>query len=60
MPAAVADAGCDHAAVSGGSRPSRWADVVDAVRDDPTGRLAPMERGDHGPFGDAPRHPKAD
>ncbi|GHH27639.1 hypothetical protein [Lentzea cavernae] len=34
-----------------------WADqLVAAVRDDPAGRLALMERCYHGPFGQAPRH----
>jgi hypothetical protein len=56
-PRYLADAGCDHVVMSGGSSASRWAeDAVDAVRDDPSGRLALMERCYHGPFGDAPRH----
>ena len=34
-----------------------WADQqVTAVRDDPAGRLALMQRCYYGPFGEAPRH----
>ncbi len=36
---------------------SAWADrQVAAVRDDPAGRIALVERSYHGPFGTAPRH----
>ena len=38
-------------------RAASWAEqMVDSVRNDPTGRVALMERCYHGPFGTAPRH----
>lgn len=49
--------GCDHGPVRAGTDAASWAEeAVDAVRDDPAGRRALMERCYHGPFGDAPRH----
>ena len=43
--------------MTGGRTAASWADeMVGAVRDDPAGRLALMERCYHGPFGNAPRH----
>jgi hypothetical protein len=43
--------------VTGATAAAAWADEqVAAVRDDPAGRIALIERSYHGPFGEAPRH----
>jgi hypothetical protein len=43
--------------VETGTTAAAWADEqVAAVRDDPAGRIALVERSYHGPFGQAPRH----
>jgi len=48
---------CDPVGVSSGVTAAAWADQrVAAVRDDPAGRLALMQRCYYGPFGQAPRH----
>ena len=48
---------CDYHLVTGEVGAASWAkEAVRAVRDDPAGRLALMERCYHGPFGEAPRH----
>lgn len=47
----------DHLRMSVGLDAAGWAQqAVDAVRDDPTARLALMDRCYRGPFGEAPRH----
>jgi len=57
FPQARISRGREHVAVSGETNAPDWAEaVVAAVRDDPVGRLALMERCYHGPFGRAPRH----
>jgi hypothetical protein len=48
---------CDSVDVESGMTAAAWADErVAAVRDDPAGRLALMQRCYYGPFGAAPRH----